>query len=225
VLPPYLKKLPIYAHAINVWFPAAVTLNNVVLVNSGTTWKTKYPWIQLSFTDGEISAGNLFTMQKNEMMAVTVTVQPLYDFPYIHITSDVPTHYCNKLVLLDVHVTVHHDKFLVIKPTRCTNFSNLFGNEPLHVSDSSSVHHQEFFTVNTAMIYVIQVYWQLESKIRMELQFHPDPARKLSGNLYDIYHCCAYSEKLLMMERGTVWTHRGSFPNKFEKLVHLVGLL
>jgi len=26
----------------------------------------------------------------------------------------------------DLHVTVHHDKFLIIKPTRCTNFSNLF---------------------------------------------------------------------------------------------------
>ena len=26
----------------------------------------------------------------------------------------------------DVHVTVHHDKFLIIKPTRCTNFSNLY---------------------------------------------------------------------------------------------------
>ena len=26
-----------------------------------------------------------------------------------------------------------------------------------HVSDSSSVHHQEFFTVHTAMVYVIQV--------------------------------------------------------------------
>ena len=46
---------------------------------------------------------------------------------------------------------------LVIKPTRCTKFSNLFWNENLHVSDSSSVHHQEFFTVNTAMVYVIQV--------------------------------------------------------------------
>ena len=30
------------------------------------------------------------------------------------------------------------------------------------------------------------------------------PARKLSGNLYDINHCCVYSEKLLMMDRGTV---------------------
>jgi len=33
---------------------------------------------------------------------------------------------------------------------------------------------------------------------------HPDPAHKLSTNLYDIYHCCVHSEKLLMMDRGTV---------------------
>jgi len=26
----------------------------------------------------------------------------------------------------DVHVTVRRVKFLIIKPTRCTNFSNLF---------------------------------------------------------------------------------------------------
>ena len=32
----------------------------------------------------------------------------------------------------------------LIKPTRCTNFMNLFWHETLHVSDSSSVHHQEF---------------------------------------------------------------------------------
>jgi len=31
-----------------------------------------------------------------------------------------------------------------------------------------------------------------------------DPAHKQSANLYDIYHCCVYSEKLLMMDRGTV---------------------
>jgi hypothetical protein len=26
----------------------------------------------------------------------------------------------------DIHVTMHHDKFLIIKPTRCTNFSSIF---------------------------------------------------------------------------------------------------
>jgi len=35
-------------------------------------------------------------------------------------------------------------------------------------------------------------------------RFRPDPARKLSANLYDIYHCCASSEKLLMVDRGNV---------------------
>ena len=29
-------------------------------------------------------------------------------------------------LLFDAHVTVYRDKFLIIKPTRCTNFSNLF---------------------------------------------------------------------------------------------------
>jgi hypothetical protein len=58
--------------------------------------------------------------------------------------------------VFDIHVIVHHDKFLIIKPTRCSNFSNLFWKESLHVSDSSSVHHQEFFTVHTAVVFVIQ---------------------------------------------------------------------
>jgi len=42
-------------------------------------------------------------------------------------------------------------------------------NETLHVSESSSVHHQEFFTVHTAVVYGIQVCWQLVSRIRMAI--------------------------------------------------------
>ena len=34
--------------------------------------------------------------------------------------------------------------FFVIKPTSCTNFTNLFRYETLHISDTSSVNHQEF---------------------------------------------------------------------------------
>jgi len=37
-------------------------------------------------------------------------------------------------------------------------------NETLHVSDSSSVHHREFFTVQAATVYVIQVSRQLVSR-------------------------------------------------------------
>ena len=44
---------------------------------------------------------------------------------------------------------------------------------------------RSLFTVHSAMVHVRQ----LSCRTRMELQFHPDPARKLSTNLYDIYHC------------------------------------
>jgi len=49
---------------------------------------------------------------------------------------------------------------------------------------------RSLFTVHSAVVYVIQ----LSSRTRMELQFHPGPARKLSTNLYDLYHCWVYSE-------------------------------
>jgi hypothetical protein len=51
---------------------------------------------------------------------------------------------------------------------------------------------RSFFTVHTAMVYAIQFCRQLASRIRME---HPDPALKLPAELYDIHHCCVYSEK------------------------------
>ena len=57
---------------------------------------------------------------------------------------------------------------------------------------------RSFFLVHTAVVYVIL----LANRIRTE--FRPDPARKLSANLYDIHHCCVYSEKPLVMDRETV---------------------
>jgi len=55
-----------------------------------------------------------------------------------------------------VHVTVHRDTFLVIKLD--AQISQIyFWIVSLHVSDRSSVHHQEFFTVHTAIVYVIEV--------------------------------------------------------------------
>ena len=55
------------------------------------------------------------------------------------------------------------------------------------------------------MVYVIQVDKPINTQSATELdQFRPDPARKLSANLYDIYHFCVYSEKLLMADGGTV---------------------
>ena len=57
----------------------------------------------------------------------------------------------------------------------------MFRAVPLSIIRSFSLYTQQY----------TQVCWQLA-------------ARNLSTNLYDIYHCCVYNAKLLMMDRGTV---------------------
>jgi len=71
-----------------------------------------------------------------------------------------------------------------------------FWNETLHVSGTSSVHHQEFFTVHTA-------------------------------DLYDIYHCCVYSEKKTPDYGQRNYPKHVEFysKNKFEKLVYLFAFI
>jgi len=62
-----------------------------------------------------------------------------------------------------------------------------------------------FRTVPLSIIRSFSLYTQQRyMSHRTEHEFHPDPVRKLSANLYDTYHCCVYCEKLLMMDRGTV---------------------
>jgi len=83
------------------------------------------------------------------------------------------------------------------------------GMKLYHVSDSSSVRHQEFITVHMAMVYVIQVCWQLVSSIRMELS------------------------SILCVQWKTPDDGQTNCPkhvefhskNKFERLVHLVGFI
>ena len=86
--------------------------------------------------------------------------------------------------------------FLKIKPTRCTNFSNLFleWNSAcfrLFFCPTSGVFH---CTHSNGICHTGDSLWAGTFA----------PAHKLSANLYDVYHCCVYSEKLLMMDRGTV---------------------
>jgi len=111
---------------------------------------------------------------------------------------------------------------LMINPTRCTNFSNLFWNETLHVSENSFV-HQEFSTVHTAMVYVIQVCRQLSSRVKM-------------SSILILLEICLQTWMKYIIAVSTVenfwwWTKelseicRVSFQNKFEKLVHLVGFI
>ena len=61
-----------------------------------------------------------------------------------------------------------------------------------------------FRTVPLSIIRSFSLYTQQLYMSYRFAEFRPDPDRKLSANLYDIYHCCVYSEKLLMMDRGTV---------------------
>jgi hypothetical protein len=98
----------------------------------------------------------------------------------------------------------HSSLFFIIKPTRCTNFMNLFCHETLHVSDSSSVHHQEFIhcTISNGL-------W----------------------SYLPIYEISVWHIPLLSVQWINSWwwteelceTCRVSRQNKFVKLVHLVG--
>jgi hypothetical protein len=125
--------------------------------------------------------------------------------------------------VFDVHVTVHRDKFHVIRATRWTKFSNLFWNVILHVSYSSSVHHQEFFTVRTAMVYVTQFCWHLARRIRMDL------CTILILLTSCLQTCMTYTIVVCTVKNSWWWTEelyetcRVSFQSKFVKLVHLVG--
>jgi hypothetical protein len=76
-----------------------------------------------------------------------------------------------------VHVTVHRNKFLFNKTNRRTNFPNIFRQETLNVSGSSSAHHQSF------PLHVRHWY--------------------MSCSFDDICQYRMYSGKLLTMGRGT----------------------
>jgi len=60
----------------------------------------------------------------------------------------------------------------------------------------------------------------------MSYRFADSLRGKLSANLYDIYHCCLYSEKTPDDGQRNCPKHvEFHSKNKFEKLVHLVGFI
>ena len=79
------------------------------------------------------------------------------------------------------HCCVYSEKFLIDRQRNCPKQVQFYSKNKLE----KLVHLVGF---------IIRIYHE----------FRPDPDRKLSANMYDIYHCCVYSEKLLLMERRTV---------------------
>jgi hypothetical protein len=86
--------------------------------------------------------------------------------------------------------------FFIIKPTRCTNLPNILQHETLHVSGSSSAHHQEFIhcTLSNGILSHTGTVHTAVEQDQDGTEFYPGPARKLSSNLYDMYQCQVYSE-------------------------------
>ena len=86
-----------------------------------------------------------------------------------------------------------------------------FWNKTLHVSESSSVHPQEFFTVHTAMVYIPYVYIYTHHIYTIYIYTYHINTISIYIYIY-IYHCCMYGENLLMMDRGTVRNMQSFIP-------------
>jgi hypothetical protein len=118
-------------------------------------------------------------------------------------------------------VTLRHDKFLMIKPTRCTNFSNLFWNETLRVLDTSSI-------IRSFLLYAQQ--WYTSNRFADSLQ-GGSGCSILILLVRCLQTCMTYTIAVCTVKNTWWWTEelsetcRVSFQNKFEKLVHLVGFV
>ena len=88
--------------------PQSPTLNNIHA-------PSKYSKLHLTFTLKENSLRKHTVLQKYRIIYYTPAS-----------FQDVGKKFLRFHCPFDVHVTVHRVKFLVIKPTRCTDFSHLF---------------------------------------------------------------------------------------------------
>jgi hypothetical protein len=131
----------------------------------------------------------------------------------------------NPIFTLTRHCCIVTNLF-IIKPNRRTNFTNLFWHETLHVSVSSSAHHQEFIhcTLSNGICHT-----------GLKTAFEKDQ----DGTTVPSWYCSkAVSELVWNIPLRSVqwikswwWAHelpetcRVSCQNKFVKLVRLVGFI
>jgi hypothetical protein len=113
--------------------------------------------------------------------------------------------------------------FFIIKSTRCTNFTNLFWHETLHVSDSSSCPSSGVYSLYTQQLYMSH---------RFVDTFRAVPGCNCSFCSKAIYKILWHIPLLSVQWINSWWwteelseTCRVSYQNKFVKLVHLVGFI
>jgi hypothetical protein len=116
--------------------------------------------------------------------------------------------------------------FFIIKPSRCTNFSNLFwkwnstcfgqflcpSSGVIHCTLSNGICHTCLLTTT-------------EQQQQQQQQFHPDPAWQLATDLYDISSLSVQWITPDDGQRNCLKHAEFRFQNKFEKLVRLVGFI
>ena len=100
-----------------------------------------------------------------------------------------------------------------------TNFWNLFWNKTLHTSDSSSVHLQEFFTVNRAVVYVCH------TGFADSLRAPWSCSQAVTKSVWYITLQCVQRKTPDDGQRNCPKHVEFYSKNKFEKLVHLVGFI
>jgi hypothetical protein len=109
--------------------------------------------------------------------------------------------------------------FFIVKPTRCTDFTNLFCHETLHVLEIPLSLIRRLFVVHSAMVYVIQaLYTQLASRTWSCSQAVHKPVWHIPLLSVQWINSWWWTEELSK-------TCRVSWQNKFVKLVHLIGFI
>ena len=136
-------------------------------------------------------------------------------------------------------MAAHRDKFCITEPTRCTNFLNFFYfGMKLHMFRTVPLSIIKIFPLYTQQWYMTYRYadslravsgWNILILLARSCSCtHSNVIEvcwQLSANLYDIYHCCVYSEKTPNDGQRNC-PKNVEFHSKiknFEKLVHLVG--
>ena len=135
----------------------------------------------------------------------------------------------------DEHICSKHVEAwnkLTVKQKFCASNLLITQIKTLHVSDSSSVHHQQFFTIHTATVYVIRVCWQHASRIRTE----PVPSWSCSQAVWHIPLLCVQwtnswwwteelSETCRVLFQKYISEINASSWFYYKELMHLVGYI